>query len=247
MEAQYRARPRPFRRRTLAVYDKCVLWLAAASQATQSETNWGVVLVTALGGSIIGGVCGGLLTTWLRGRIERDEAWTTRLIDAADTYCEKRITAHVTASDALEVLQTDDTAWDVQNNKPFARGEEEIKKMSDAEDAAEVAFERVRLLFGSDSAAAARGRETVTNAKQMVRALKGQGTSPEGSLANPIAVKWTLSDMGRLDAARQAFNQARSAHLAFMDECERVLSPRRRRGSDSPSSIPSRVLSVGDD
>ena len=52
--------------------------------STEGGLGWSQVAVAALGSSAIGAAVGSFLTTWLRGRIEREEAWRTRLIEAAD-------------------------------------------------------------------------------------------------------------------------------------------------------------------
>jgi hypothetical protein len=199
-----------------------VLLPAAASEA---GTDWAVVLVTALGGSLLGGVVGGLLTTWLRGQIEKNEAWRTRLIDAADSYCGQRMQAFLAASDCLEFLESpDDEAWDSDRDIPLDRGLAEIAKARDAENVAEVAFERVRLLFGHDSEVAETGQRTLDNSKWMLQALEGLGTSPEGwSLARPIEVKWTGSDKPKRVAARGFLDTARRDHGEFMRACQTVL------------------------
>jgi hypothetical protein len=56
----------------------CVAKLLAA-------TNWTAIIVAALGSSALGAIVGGYLTTRMQGRHEREEAWRTRLIDAADS------------------------------------------------------------------------------------------------------------------------------------------------------------------
>jgi hypothetical protein len=217
---------------------------AAAAQA-QSQTNWAVVLVTALGSSIIGGVCGGLLTTLLRGRIEKDQATTTRLIDAADGYLEQRVRANVVAMETLELLRDQDAgAWEEEADMPLAPGQQAIEKMADAEDNAEVALERVRLLYGLGSPVAAKGLETVTNAKQMIHALRGTGHSPRGDLLEPMGVKWTRSDQKKRDAALGALLDVQRAHHDFMLACERVV--RKRLGpveaDDTPAPVEANII-----
>ena len=51
--------------------------------AVAAQPSWAAVVLAALGSSALGAIVGGSLTTWLRGRIERDEAWRTRLVDSA--------------------------------------------------------------------------------------------------------------------------------------------------------------------
>jgi hypothetical protein len=55
-----------------------VAFVAAADKAL-----WSAVVVAALGSSALGAIIGGLTTTWLRGRIEGDAEWRTRLLDSA--------------------------------------------------------------------------------------------------------------------------------------------------------------------
>jgi hypothetical protein len=54
------------------------------SAAAQGGLGWAQVAAAVFGSSALGAVVGGILTTWLRGRIEREEAWRTRMIEAAD-------------------------------------------------------------------------------------------------------------------------------------------------------------------
>ena len=51
-----------------------------------ADAGWPAIAVAALGSSALGAIFGGYITTWLRGRIEHDEAMRTRLIEAADTF-----------------------------------------------------------------------------------------------------------------------------------------------------------------
>lgn len=54
--------------------------------AASNSIGWTGIVLAVLGSSAVGAVVGGIITTSLRGRIERDEAWRTRLIEAADEY-----------------------------------------------------------------------------------------------------------------------------------------------------------------
>jgi hypothetical protein len=54
--------------------------------AAAGATSWSAIVLAVLGSSAVGAIAGGYLTTRLRGTIERDEAWRTRLIDCADTF-----------------------------------------------------------------------------------------------------------------------------------------------------------------
>lgn len=44
------------------------------------------LVVTVLTSGAIGGAAGGVITSRMRGRIERDEAWRTRLVEASDSF-----------------------------------------------------------------------------------------------------------------------------------------------------------------
>ena len=52
----------------------------------ESNPTWAAILFAVLGSSALGAIFGGYVTTRLRGRLEREEAWRTRLIEAADNF-----------------------------------------------------------------------------------------------------------------------------------------------------------------
>ena len=52
----------------------------------QSNPTWAAILFAVLGSSALGAIFGGYVTTRMRGRLEREEAWRTRLIEAADNF-----------------------------------------------------------------------------------------------------------------------------------------------------------------
>jgi hypothetical protein len=49
-----------------------------------AESSWTGILVAALGSSALGAIVGGYMTTRMQSRSGREEAWRTRLIEAAD-------------------------------------------------------------------------------------------------------------------------------------------------------------------
>jgi hypothetical protein len=51
-----------------------------------SGVSWSAIVVAVLGSSALGAIVGGMITTRMRGRIERDEAWRTRLVDASEAF-----------------------------------------------------------------------------------------------------------------------------------------------------------------
>jgi hypothetical protein len=63
-----------------------LVWLLpiAGLIGAQSSPTWAAILFAVLGSSALGAIFGGYVTTRMRGRLEREEAWRTRLIEAAD-------------------------------------------------------------------------------------------------------------------------------------------------------------------
>lgn len=64
-----------------------LVWLRlpiAGLIGAQSNPTWAAILFAVLGSSALGAIFGGYVTTRMRGRLEREEAWRTRLIEAAD-------------------------------------------------------------------------------------------------------------------------------------------------------------------
>ena len=51
-----------------------------------AANSWSAIVLAVLGSSALGAIAGGYITTRLRGDIERDEAWRTRLVDCADAF-----------------------------------------------------------------------------------------------------------------------------------------------------------------
>jgi hypothetical protein len=51
-----------------------------------SGISWSAIVGVVLGSSALGAIVGGMITTRMRGRIERDEAWRTRLVDASEGF-----------------------------------------------------------------------------------------------------------------------------------------------------------------
>lgn len=60
------------------------LAIAGLIGAQSNTPTWGAILFAVLGSSALGAIFGGYVTTRMRGRLEREEAWRTRLIEAAD-------------------------------------------------------------------------------------------------------------------------------------------------------------------
>ena len=51
-----------------------------------SGVSWSAIVGAVLGSSALGAIAGGMITTRMRGRIERDEAWRTGLVDASEGF-----------------------------------------------------------------------------------------------------------------------------------------------------------------
>ena len=143
------------------------------AQTADSGTNWPELLITALGASFVGGVLGGTLTTWLRGRIERDEAWRTRLIEAADEFMKLNAKAGLQGGVCLhrfkdpgqDMMRDDGTVTDT--------GRVEIQLTRDANTEARIGAYRVGLLFGPHSDTMAAASALVFDLRMMLNTLQG--------------------------------------------------------------------------
>jgi hypothetical protein len=62
----------------------CRLACGVVAVEQPSGSAWLAVLLAVLGSSAVRAIAGGYLTTRMRGRIEREEAWRTPLVTAAD-------------------------------------------------------------------------------------------------------------------------------------------------------------------
>jgi hypothetical protein len=150
---------------------------SAILTAASGGTSWTGIVLAVLGSSAVGAIAGGYLTTRLRGDIERDEAWRTRLIDAADGFLAQLATTlnaipHswlVAIESGDQDLRADDglTAPALQVAAAFESERTQLMPL----------FSRLELLFGADASGPAReALRTLVNAREV---LTGASWIPE--------------------------------------------------------------------
>jgi hypothetical protein len=142
--------------------------------ASADGLGWTQVAVALLGSSAIGAVVGGSLTTVLRGQIEREEAWRTRMIEAADNVASALSQADldfnaILIGDVAEArlpLHESDGALSktVANSiRVSMKGTREANKL----------LSRVELLYGHDSMAYQQGLGAIYTLSGSIRLLEG--------------------------------------------------------------------------
>ena len=150
-------------------------------------TSWTGILLAVLGSSALGAVAGGYLTTRLRGGIERDEAWRTRLIDAADSFL-TQLSRSVNAipyswlagiENGDEALTNDDDIRTPRALEIAVEFEEERRQLIPL-------LSRVELLFGAEASEAA---------TEAVRIVDNAGDVFTGK-------SWIAREMSATDGAR---------------------------------------------
>jgi len=124
--------------------------MALVELMAAEKTSWAGILVAALGSSAIGAVFGGYLTTRMRERFEREEAWRNRLIDAADDYNKRLVDALWKLGGLLPSA--------ARGNRQLRTGDElaeetkaVLDSVADCLHDAEVRFGHMELLFRADS------------------------------------------------------------------------------------------------
>jgi hypothetical protein len=185
------------------------------------------IIVAALGSSAVGAIVGGFLTTWLRGRIERDEAWRTRLLEsgsALGTELSDVFTAGGRiASDLRRRIPTDEVA------------EDKVAELRAAVQAARTALMPVSLLFGRES-------PTFRDADTIVRLMRDMRRVLEGDMQRVIeggerASLGITSGTPPSDAALALFEAAQSRLKSFADHAnDEIRSAQVRRAVRRPSS-----------
>jgi hypothetical protein len=118
--------------------------------------SWEAIVVAALGSSAVGAIVGGYVTTRTRGTIERDEAWRTRLVDAADSFLAQlgRTVNAIPHSWLAAVEEGEASLRDEEDRTPEA----EAAAAAFAEEKGQLLplMSRIELLFGPDAAEPAR-------------------------------------------------------------------------------------------
>jgi hypothetical protein len=170
--------------------------LVVAAAGDASAGGWIGIIVAALGSSAIGAVVGGLITTWLGGRIQREEAWRTRLIEAADDLgCDL-------AEALLEVGRVIGEAERFglairEAGKPTGAVIQRVAEVRTKINRGRVRLSRVGLLFGADSPTYDRAVEVVNGLiaanhvlyanEQVVKTANARIGSPEAPATIDLA------------------------------------------------------------
>jgi hypothetical protein len=183
-----------------------------------AATDWADLLLSAFGASIIGGLLGGLLTTWLRGRIEEKEAWRNRGIEAADEFMKLSGHTALLVGDLLRVCEDPHSGLIGADGSPSPRCRKEIQAARDANAEARIASNRIPILFGMDSDVADAARKIIQSTGLVLSTLEG---APEG--------RTVPEDMTRLEFACEILNLTTNvAYSEFVDSTHHRLIGGRR-------------------
>jgi hypothetical protein len=130
------------------------------------------LIVAVLGSSALGAVVGGTLTTWLRGRIEREEAWRTRLLDAASSLGTD-LSQLLLRSALIRTRLDGGDRWNPEEeaSTPLMHA---YKEQGDAWDRVRISLTPVQILFGSSSDTFRSANLVLLLLADMRRALRGE-------------------------------------------------------------------------
>jgi hypothetical protein len=135
----------------------------AAATSPAGGSQWTLLIVAALGSSALGAIFGGLITTWLRGRIEREEAWRTRLLDSASVLGTELSELMLTAGKVVYSVQ--------KRGEPEPGGIEEVKL---AWNRVRTGLTPVQILFGHRSKTARHANGVLHSIRDLWRAAGGE-------------------------------------------------------------------------
>lgn len=145
-----------------------------------------VVLVAALTSGALGAIVGGYLTVRVRGRIEREEAWRARLIEAADELTKVLVAALNREGNLLTLASRGDRQLFGRHMKVRSETEETLNWIGDRLREAWVALGRVELLFTEDSKAYEHGVQTIKLIGKAVALVRGL-TAPQALVKAALA------------------------------------------------------------
>ena len=178
--------------------------------------GWAEVAAAALGSSAIGAVVGGIMTTWLRGRIERDEAWRTRMIEAADDLASALSQADLDFN-AILIGDVAEARRPLRNpdgtlSKDVARS---MKASLDGVRKANRLLTRVELLYGRDSVAYREALSAIYGLSGTVRLLEG---NPRAQRAIQAVVANRRGDAKKRDELITRDEVAENRYRALLSE-----------------------------
>jgi hypothetical protein len=146
-------------------------WAAVLAQANGDSPSWSAIILAVLGSSAIGAVVGGFLTTWYRGRIERDEAWRTRRLDAADEFCTAQNAALTAGMRALGGMENRPDEILDESGELVEWASQLRDKFLETREATLATTVRLELLFGPDSRPAEAAWATVLHLREAVNLI----------------------------------------------------------------------------
>ena len=173
----------------------------------QSNPTWAAILFAVLGSSALGAIFGGYVTTRMRGRLEREEAWRTRLIEAADNLNGALSRVLRTLGNLLggalsrEPLRSEDGTL----TEPTAAALESVWALLNE---VGVSLSHLELLFSADSNVYSEGIETMRLIQRTAGLLDGRPPAQHlikavvAERATPGAGKsllWKVGSAGYLD------------------------------------------------
>lgn len=195
--------------------------------ALLADTGWAAITIAALGSSAIGAIVGGSLTTWLRGRIELDEAWRTRLIEVADAFLTPLSKAYLAVDqNVLERVAKNQIPLHTPSAELEPLVVSMVKHSRDRAEEAHAALNRVRMVYPSESSAYVDGLLALD-------ALTGELALIEGKQRAQIAVQAFISaiggDLSLIDAVKRrgdSLTSHRIQALSLVGETPKSFDPK---------------------
>jgi hypothetical protein len=130
---------------------RTLVLLTVAALVFADTNSWSGILVAALGSSALGAIFGGYLTTRVRGRQEREEAWRSRLIDAADEFAQVLVHVLRTLGTVLPEISRGERQLRGASGSPTRETVAVISSARRFLDDAELRLGHLELLVGTDS------------------------------------------------------------------------------------------------
>ena len=204
--------------------------------AANNGSDWTTVALAALGSSAIGAILGGFLTTWLRGRIERDEDWRTRLIESVDELGAALSELMLHMGRVAGELRRGARPTDDQVEQSVAAWTSAMGKMT-----------RVEILFTHESRTFVNADTLLYLIRDMRRIVEGKmetvdwkvagllGWTEESDPTKTALSMYTEAEQRFRDFAAAANNEIRSARLRTRTKVTPVQLWRRPPASTSPS------------
>ena len=169
----------------------------------QSSPTWAAILFAVLGSSALGAIFGGYVTTRMRGRIEREEAWRTRLIEAADNLngvlarvlrTLGSLVPYAAASQELRLRKDDGTLTD--------RTAAILESVWALLNEVEVLLSHLELLFSTDSDVYREGYQTLRLIQRTAGLLEGR--TPARHLIEAVVAERETPGAGRIQLLEAA-------------------------------------------